>query len=162
MRRASLGVLIAVGAMGCLHRSPEERILAAFADYGGQWLQAEKPPPEYLSFRDKVSAWVFRDLMSHGRFRVAPQGQALYCPGVPEKGNHGYDLGARVAGVYGDSAFAAISQTCARFAPKCPTSDPCFSMGGPLIVYETTYLLRLTNGRWKVVKPVSGGAIIPM
>src|SRR3954470_23693408 len=81
MRTVSLAVLIGFGAAGCLHRSPEERILAAFEDYGGEWFQAEKPAPEYLSFRDKLSAWVFRDVMRNGRFRVAPRGEALFCPG---------------------------------------------------------------------------------
>src|SRR4051812_26902502 len=115
--------LVSICLIGCIHRSPEERILAAFSGFRGEWPFAElnvfqdcnqsgfctdiqyhtEKPPEYLSFRDDLSASIFRDLARSGKYQIVGAGQALFCPGLPIDGRHGYVLGVKVDTVMGDS-----------------------------------------------------------
>lgn len=154
-------VLVAFGLFGCSHQSLDERILAAFSSHGGDWLFSGESAPQYLAFRDDRSERVFRDVMRSGMYRPAPVGEPLFCPGVAEKGNHGYLMDARVDTVMGDSAFASVLRVCTQFASKCPAGQACVSWGGA-VEYSTNYLLARRNGVWKVVKPISGGQAILM
>src|SRR6266550_9120703 len=154
-------VLVAFGLIGCFHHSREERVLAAFSGRGGDWLFSGEAAPQYLAFRDDRSERVFSEVMRSGMYRLAPIGGPLFCPGVPENGNHGYLLGARVDTVMGDSAFVSVSRICTQFARKCPSGQACISWGGA-IEYSTNYLVARRNGVWKVVKPLSGSAAIMM
>jgi hypothetical protein len=153
--------LISLGLVGCLHRSAEDRILAAFSGSNWDGLFSAEATPQFVAFRDDASARVFRNVSRSGAYRIAPTNQPLFCPGVPEKGNHGYLLGARVDTVMGDSAFATVTLMCTRFVSKCASGQFCASWGST-IQYETNYLLARSNGNWKVVRAVSGGVAIPM
>jgi hypothetical protein len=174
--------LVAVCLAGCVHRSPEERILAAFSGAGGEWPFAEQhvyqdcnvagfctdvqsrteKPPEYVRFRDDLSAQVFRNITRSGKIRLAGADQGLFCPGLPVKGSHGYVLGAKVDTVMGDSAVATVTKMCTNSPPaECPRGQLCPSWGN-VIEYGTTYLLALTNRNWHVIKVISAAAAIPM
>lgn len=153
--------LISLGFLGCMHGSPEERILAAFSGLSGERLFSGETPPQYLMFRDEASASVFRNLTGDGTYRMAPTGQPLFCPGVPENGNHGYLLGAKVDTVMGDSAFATITRDCTQFVAKCASGQLCASFGGT-VEYQTSYLLARIERKWRVIRAVNGAFVTPM
>jgi hypothetical protein len=158
MQRLSLTTaLIVVALSGCIHRSPNERILAAFSRDGGGPLFLGDPAPEYVGFADPVSARVLGGAVRGGKYRVPPAGQPLYCPGVAGSGNKGYLLGVHVYTVRGDTAFATLAQDCNPSA-ACPRGELCGSMG--TLRRMTDYLLVRRGGKWAIAKVVSGGVTI--
>ncbi|MFL5463564.1 MAG: hypothetical protein ACJ78K_01255 [Gemmatimonadaceae bacterium] len=145
---------------GCVHRSPEEPILRALADHARLSRFPGESTPQNVRFRDDLTARIFRDLVRSGVYRIVPKGQPLFCPGVLDTPNHGYLLGVGVIAVSGDSAVATVSQMCTAFSATCAIGHNCGFMGNA-IDYETQYLLRKVNKRWKVVRPLGTAVAIP-
>jgi hypothetical protein len=160
MQRLSFTTALAVIALsGCIHRSPRERILAAFSSETTDPGVFGEPAPQYVGFADPVSARVLGDMMRSGKYRLAPQDRPLLCPGVAEPGNHGYVFGVSVRAVKGDTAFATLAGDCLQFVPKCRSGEVCASMGGA-VRHSVDYLLARNNGKWRIVKPLVGAVII--
>jgi hypothetical protein len=161
VRRWLLPLMVALS--GCMHRSPEERMLDAFSNDKSDRLFFPDGEPQYLRFADERTAWALRRIERGGRYRIAPAGASLLCPGVPDEGLHGYLIAARVDTVMGDSAIAGLMMDCIRDPYICPSGQQsCVSMNSGVIRIMTDYLLTRRNGKWTVAKPVSGGIAIPM
>jgi hypothetical protein len=148
--------LFLIGVVGCLHRSVEDRVLAAFSREGPQILAGDSVP-QYVRFRDDRSARVFSGLARNG-IQVAPEGSVMLCPGVPQNGLHGYAIEARVDEITGETAFGTLTSWCSWAIQKCPQGQVCVSMGGNSIQYSTKYLVSRRSGEWKVVRPLFGSA----
>jgi hypothetical protein len=161
MRQLLSTALVVIGLSGCLHRSPDERVLGAFSTESGDPQVFGEPAPRYLRFADPVSARVFAGMMRSGKYLVAPEDQPLFCPGVAERGNHGYVFSVHVTAVKGDSAFATLAGDCLRSVRSCPNGAVCVGMGG-VVRHSTDYLLARTHGKWRIVKPLVGAVIIGM
>jgi hypothetical protein len=147
--------------IGCAHRSPEELILRAFSDQTGDQLFDQNAQPQYLRFADEHAAFLFKNLMRSGRYRLASENSSLLCPETPGEGMHGYLLDARVDTVMGDSAIGRLIEDCIRDPRACPQGQACLGHTG-VVRMETSYLLVRTKGKWKVQKPLSGSYLIPM
>ena len=159
MKRSVFVAVVILALSGCLHRSPEDRILAAFGEASDDWTFFVGPQPQFLRYGDKASARIFGSLTRSGQYRIAPESEPLLCPGVAEPGNHGYALGVRVNSVMGDSAIATISGACSRFVARCPAGETCLSIGDAM-KYQTEYLLRRTREGWRVEKALAGSIAI--
>ena len=154
MRAAPL-VFALAAVVGCFHY-PDEAMLLALSSQPDDSL-FENPQPKYLGFADQRSAFVLAPLIKSGRYQAAPEETSLLCPGVAANGMHGYMLSVGVDTVMGDSAVATLVHTCTRDPQRCPDgSASCFSTGSGTVVTMTRYLLRREDGRWKIVKPLSG------
>ena len=162
MRMVRLGTsLLFAAIVGCVHRSPEEEMLQAFASASGDQLFDRNSQPQYLEFADQRSASLFGHLTRDGRYRIAPREATLFCPGVRGEGVHGYSLSAKAEKVMGDSAYATLIQDCIGIPRSCPTGETtCAMMGSGVLRTTTTYLLVRKNGKWFVAKPVSGGEML--
>jgi hypothetical protein len=139
--------------IGCLHRSPEEEILAAFSDQTGELFDRDAQP-QYLRFADEHVASLFKNLIRSGRYRIAPENSSLLCPETRVEGMHGYVLNARLDTVMGDSAIASFIEECVRDPRACPQGQVCTYYG--VVQKQTSYLLRRQNGKWKVEKALGG------
>src|SRR3954471_3522155 len=144
---------------GCVHGSPNERILASLAEETARSLFSREAAPEFLRFRDEISASVFRDVARGGHYRMADDAQRLLCVGALDPANHGYVLGVSVDKVMRDSALATVSQTCNQFVPECNAEQICTSAGNS-VESQNIYLLAKTRGKWKVVRLVSSSLIL--
>jgi hypothetical protein len=144
---------------GCVHGSPNERILASLAEETAGSLFSRETAPQFVRFRDEISASVFSDVASGARYRMAPDAQRLLCAGATDPANHGYVLGVSVDKVMRDSALATVSQTCDQFVPECKEAQICTSVGNS-VEYQSIYLLAKTRGKWKVVRQVSSAVIL--
>jgi hypothetical protein len=162
MRRLSF--ITAVGIIGlssCLHRSADERVLTAFSREASDSQFFGEPAPQYVGFADPVSARVLAGMMRNGNYRLAPDNQPLYCPGVAEPGNHGYVFGVSVSAVKGDTAFATLAGDCLQSVGTCPSGEACTGTDGS-VRHSTEYLLARSKGKWRIVRPLSGATIIGM
>jgi hypothetical protein len=144
---------------GCVHGSPNERILASLAEETAGSLFSREAAPEFVRFRDEIRASVYKDVAPGGRYRMAPDAQRLLCAGAIDPANHGYVLGVSVDKVMRDSALATVSQTCDQFVPECNAGQICTSVGNS-VEHQSIYLLAKTRGKWKVVRQVSSALIL--
>jgi hypothetical protein len=149
--------LFVIGLSACVHRSPNERVLAAFSGDKSGPLFLGEPAPEYLGYADPVSARVLGAAFRDGEYRTPPPGQPLYCPGAAVSGNKGYVLSVHVNQAMGDTAFATLTEDCAQ-SGTCPSGQSCASVG--TVRHMTNYLLVRTNRQWRIVKPVSSTVVI--
>ena len=113
-------MLLSLLIAGCLHRSPEDRVLAAFRETG----------------------------LANERATGVTDTTAAKCTSPT----------AHVSYVRGDTAVVGLFQDCAPPAPPPPKGQNRIS--GNAVRFETDYLVLRRNGKWKVEKPISGGAMI--
>ena len=139
-------------ALGCLHRSPEERVLAALRDADVTWGINNAPPPDYIQLADE-SKWVFENTIRR-RYPAPPTNSPLLCPGVAATGAHGYALGAKVTSVDRVTATATVTRACARGICE----GVCM---GFTLIYEDNYLLVKNNGKWRIVRQLNGAVVVP-
>ena len=156
--------LIAImGVAGCLHRSPEERILTAFSNDGSEPFFFPEGQPQYLLFADERTARVLWRIKRDGHYAMAPEHSKLFCPKAKVAGLHGYLISASVDTVMGDSAIASLNLDCAQAPPPCPDAkQSCVIWSAGMIRMSTNYLLVRRAGKWKVEKPISGSVGIAM
>ena len=155
---ASLYLLV---VFGCVHRSPEDEILPAFAAISADELFDRGSQPLYIAFADKRAESLFGHVTGDGRYRNAPKGAALLCPDARGDGVHGYMMvGASLDTVMGDSAYATTMQDCVAVSRICPGAETtCWTTRSGVLRTTTTYLLSRKNGKWRVARPVSGGMV---
>jgi hypothetical protein len=146
-------LLLSFVLAGCVHRPPEEAVLAPLVT---QFMQEPLDPsiqpayPEYIVFGDELTARVFRRLKDDPRYRIVPAGKAFVCsPDVtPCPSPRG--LGAHVDWLKGDSAVAEIDRDYASGAGR----------GGAVRESEQILLIR-RNGQWKIEKVLGRSYLIP-
>lgn len=147
----------------CIHHSPEDRVLRAFAESfsgGGQLVFEHRP--EFVRFLDSRSEKAWRRILGTDSYHLllAAADSPVYCPDLNVAGNHGYVLGLTAPFVSRDSAVVALWQECVAIAPtRCP-NGPCNFLGGNTIRFETDYLLLRTKRGWRLDRAVGGGAIM--
>jgi hypothetical protein len=147
---------------GCLHRSPEADILAAFGDDESA-LADDSGHVGYVVFQDSITAAVFRNLVHSGRVRVAPKAQLPFCSAVKVDGIHGALVRAKVDSVMSDSAFASLVRTCRSIPPPpLPKGQLTFGSFGGTQIERTVYLMVRKNGKWIVAKPLYANISEPM
>lgn len=153
--RARWLVVVVASLLGCFHY-PDEAMLLALSNQPDDYF-FQNPQPKYLGFADERSAFILAPLINGGRYQAAAEETSLLCPGVAANGMHGYMLRVGIDTVMGDSGIVTLYQTCTRDPQRCPDgSASCFNMGGGTVVTFTRYLLKREDGRWTVVKPLSG------
>ena len=120
----------------------------------------ETSRPQYLTFRDKLTATVFSSLRQDPRYKIVPNGTPFVCPSKTAVGAQGYLLSARVIKMKGDSAIASITRICSTAAQ---TTTPTHSFfWGQSQMWTEDFLLMRRAGKWQVDKPLGGSFMIPM
>jgi glucosylceramidase len=141
-RPALIFAFIALAATACFRQSPDTAILAELIPTPRGGFYDEGVEAEYLAFDDDHLASVWKSLSQ--RYRIAPKGTSLLCPSNPDRGMHGFVLGARVQMIDSDQAVGDIVQTCQK--------------SGFTMTLVSSYLFHRREGDWRIDKPLSGGA----
>lgn len=111
-RTWSIAGIALFAIVGCVHRSPEAAILAAFGPLPNS-MGSDDATPVYVVFADEKSARVFKQLGKQPGVVLAPPGTPATCGTMtPRSSSSAYVFRASVGYVHGDSAIASLARTC--------------------------------------------------
>ena len=149
MTRSKASLLL-LSLAGCVHRSPDEAVLAPVVAQFTQDSFEESNQPEYLIFGDELTANVFKSLNRNPHYRILPRGgKPFVCPPDRAQCPRPSVLVARVGTWMGrDSAIAIVDRE--RYD------------GTTMVRTSEQILLVRPNGKWKVERVLGYSSVIPL